>query len=292
MEISFLQLFRKFIQYHENAFDFFDKRKDVTIQAYYNRYNLVQEFLEEKEIQKISPTEFTMTVGKALFNWLIKEEYSHNYAVRIVGICRTALNYGASHELIKYNPLAAYRLQKVPPGKPIYLSPDEIVLIENYEPFNTMDEKAKDMFLFQCYTGLDYGDLITVRKENIINYRGKFYICKDRNKSDIEASIPYTDKAESLFIKHNYNMKLLSNPKYNKALKDIAIDAGIDKHLTTHVGRKTYAMTMLNYNQHSIEVVSKMMGHKSVKTTETYYAQVNIQRVHSELIQLEIKKTA
>lgn len=292
METSFLQLFRKFIQYHENTFDFFDKRKDVTIQAYYNRYNLVQEFLKEKEIQKITPTEFSITIGRALFNWLLSQEYSHNYAVRIVGMCRAALHYGASHELIKYNPLAAYRLQKIPPGKPVYLSQDEVKLIERYDPACSMDEKAKDMFLFQCYTGLDYGDLISVRKNNIIEYKGKMYICKDRNKSNVEANIPYTDIVDYLFRKHNYNMKLLSNPKYNKALKDIAIDAGIDKHLTTHVGRKTFGMYALNVLGYSIQAVSKMLGHKTVKTTETYYAQVNIQRIHSESLELELRKTA
>ncbi|MFN8317133.1 MAG: tyrosine-type recombinase/integrase [Chitinophagales bacterium] len=286
---TFLQLFRKFISYHENAFDYFDKRKGVTIQAYHNRYNLVQQFLHERDLLQIAPIEFTIAVGRAFFNWLLQQEYSHNYCVRVVGMCRAALHYGAAHELIQYNPLAAYRIPKLPPAKPVYLTLDEIQRLEVYDPANSMDEKARDMFLFQCYTGLDYGDLISVRRSNIIDYRGKLYISKDRNKSNIEANIPYTEMADFLFKKHDYNMRLLSNPKYNKALKDVAIDAGIDKHLTTHVGRKTYAMTMLNHNQYSIEAVSKMLGHKSVKTTETYYAQVNIQLIHKELTEKETR---
>lgn len=292
---TFLQLFRKFISYHENAFDYFDKRKGVTIQAYHNRYNLVQQFLHERDLLQIAPIEFTIAVGRAFFNWLLQQEYSHNYCVRVVGMCRAALHYGASHEFIQFNPLASYTIPKYPPAKPVFLTLDEIKSLEVYDPANSMDAKAKDMFLFQCYTGLDYGDLISVRKNNIIEYRGEVYISKDRNKSNVEANVPYTDIVDYLFRKHNYNMRLLSNPKYNKALKDVAIDAGIDKHLTTHVGRKTFGMYALNVLGYSIEVVSKMLGHKSVKTTELYYAQVNIQRVHEEYTELqtrEMRRTA
>lgn len=300
MEQTFLSLFKKFISFHENTSNPFDRRKANTIQAYKNRYTLIQEFLFEKEMIDLMPTKFSITCARGFMEWLGKKEkqdgkkYSHNYCVRGVEACRAVLQYAASHEIIPFNPLQALRLQKEAPNKPTYLTPEEIQSVLKYEAPDSMTEKARDMFIFQCYTGFDYVDLITVNKKNIVNHRVKSikdgiievkhieFLIKERNKSSVEANIPYMIPAKEIFERHGYNMKLLSNPKYNKALKDLAIDCYIDKHLTTHIGRKTFAMMVLNQLGYSIQAVSKMLGHKTVKTTETYYAQVNLELVSRE----------
>lgn len=281
MEMTFLELFRRYIAYHQNTTNFFDKRKSVTVKAYSNKYTLVNDFLYSENKVKIKAIDFTISVARRLITEL-STTYSHNYSVRIIELCRAVLKYGTSHEFIKYNPLSSLTMQKTAPNKLVYLTNEEIVLIEDHEPITTMIEKAKDMFLFMCFTGLDYGDLITVNHENIVEYKENLFIVKKRNKTSVEAFIPYTEKARKLFTKHDYNMKLLSNPRFNEALKDLAIDCGIDKHLTTHIGRKTYAMIMLNHKRYSMGAVSKILGHKSVKTTETHYAQVGIELVNSE----------
>lgn len=298
--MTFLELFKKFIAYHQNASNPFDRRKANTIQAYQNRYKLIQEFLFEKNLTDLQPTEFSITCARGFMVWLEKkgkqdgQKYSYNYCVRVVEICRAVLQHAASHELILFNPLQPLRLQKEAPNKPTYLTPEEIESIHKYNAPDSMTEKAKDMFLFQCYTGFDYSDLITVNQKNIVKHRIKSmkegisevksleYLIKDRKKSGVEANIPYMIPAKEIFERHGYNMKLLSNPKYNKALKDLAVDCYIDKHVTTHIGRKSFAMMVLNHLGYSIQAVSKMLGHKTVKTTETYYAQVNLELVSRE----------
>jgi integrase/recombinase XerD len=304
MNKTFLQLFKSYIAYHENTSNPFDRRKKDTIQAYKNKYSLIQKFLFEKDMTGLMPTEFSITCARGFMRWLNEScGYSHNYCVRTVEICSAVMEEAASNEEITHNPLQPLKLKRVPPGKPIYLTETEISALHKYEAPNSMTEKAKNMFLFQCYTGFDYGDLITANKNNICTHRVRSFkdgvlevknmefLIKDRKKSNpnrppSEANIPYMLPAKEIFERHGYNMKLLSNPKYNAALKDIAIDCYIDKHLTTHVGRKTCAMLLLNNMGYSIQAVSKILGHSSVKTTETYYAQVNLELVSREQILL------
>lgn len=290
-EMKFLELFRRFIKYHENTFNFFDKRKKGTLNSYYNRYNLVQEFLYVNKLRSLDATEFTLSVARKFFNWLGEQGKSHNYCVRVVQTAEQALNYGAANELIASNPLSSMRLKKVPPGAPVHLTIDEIAKLEEYNPKGSMCQKARDMFLFQCVTGLDYGDLTSVGKQNIIVYEGKSYIAKRRNKNNNEAFIPYFPKAQHIFEKHNHKMKMLSNTKYNAALKEIAKDLGIEKKLTTHVGRKTYAMFMLNQERYSLEALSKILGHKKIATTEVYYTERTLDLVHKAVIDHESRQT-
>lgn len=280
--ISFLGLFRLYIEHHRQAQNIFEKRKVDTIRNYEAKYSLVTTLLFSNQSVQVKATEFSIPLAKKLFESL-SAKYSHNYAARIIDICRTVLKFGMSENIINSNPISSYQLKKLPPDKPVYLTPAELGKWEAYIPKNTMLSKAKDMFLFQCYTGVDYGDLITVSKDNIEPHENRFFILKNRMKTGCQAIIPYIGIARDIFEKYNYNLNLMQNQPYNRALKDIADELGIKKNITTHVGRKTYAMFRLNYKRNSIEAVSKMIGHKSVKTTESYYAQVTIDLVVGDL---------
>lgn len=216
--MKFLDLFKAYINYHDNTFNHFDKRKKGTISTYYVKYNLVVDFLIENKRKDILTKEFTITIAKSFFNWLGQQGKKHNYCVRVVQTASAVMEYGAANELIAYNPLAALQLKKVPPGLPVHLTVDELIRLHEYKPVGSMYKKTKDLFLFQCLTGLDYGDLISVNKRNILEHKGKTYIVKQRRKTGTEAVIPYTNQAKAIFEKYNYNLKILSNTKYNTAL--------------------------------------------------------------------------
>lgn len=284
--MMFLELFRKYITYHTTSNVYFEKRKAVTIQSYNNKYSIITAFLFDTKQTNLSAGSFSVSTSKELLSWA-NALYSHNYSVRIVEICKDVLDFGLQNEHIKHHSLPILKLKRLPPKKPIYLTPKEIDSLEKYSPNDSMNQKAKDLFLLQCYTGMDYTDITSVSVNNIIFFKGRDYIVKRRNKSGVDAFIPYTEQIETLFKKYDYNLKILSNVNYNKALKDIAIDCKIDKHLTTHVGRKTCAMIKLNHKGYSIEAVSKILGHKSIKTTESHYAQVNINLISNELDRIE-----
>lgn len=282
--MDFLKLFREFVNYHENTNILFDKRKPKTITAYNVRYRSINNFLYRKGLVKLKSQDFTLNLAKEYFNEL-SGNHSHNYAVRHVEVCRSVLDFAAQRDIIKYNPLSSFQVKKIAPGKPTHLLMEELRLLEKYIPDNSMKEKAQRMFLFQCYTGMDYGDLMSVTADNIVIHRGREYLVKKRLKTGIDAFIPLVPEAKKLLYE---KVGVLSNCKYNLALKDVFKDLEINKVITSHVGRKTYAMTKLNIEGYSIEAVSKMAGHKSVKTTETYYAQVNIDLISRELDRLGV----
>lgn len=283
--MDFLKLFRMYIEFHSTTSIQSEKRKSKTIDAYSVRYRSIADYLLSKDLIKLNSVDFNIKLAKDYFAHL-SEKHSHNYAVRHVELCRTVLNYGASEMLIKYNPLNSLKLKKTMPGKPIFLNKKELELFESVEVKGTMLNRAKDMFLFQCYTGFDYTDLMSVTVDHIITQKGRKWLIKSRNKTENEAFIPYSDKAKVIFEKNDHSMCFMSNQKYNAALKLLSVHAGIDKRITSHMGRKTYAMYMLNNEGFSMEAVSKMLGHKSVKTTENYYARVGMELVSRELDRL------
>ncbi len=282
--MKFLDLFKAYIKYHDTTFDFFDKRKKGTITNYYIRYNHVVDFLIQTGRKDILAMDFTITVAKSFLTYLREQGKQHNTSIHIVYCMKAVLGYAASNEMIPYNPLAALKLRKLPPDLPVHLNMDELIKLQEYQPTGRMYKKAKDLFMFQCLTGLDYGDLMTVGKRHILHHGGMSYIVKKRNKNGNESIIPYTDQARLIFEKYNYNLKILSNQKYNTILKTIAQKININKHLTTHVGRKTFAMYMLNQEGYTLEALSKILGHKKISTTETYYTQRTLDLVHRAVL--------
>jgi len=96
------------------------------------------------------------------------------------------------------------------------------------------------------------------------------------------------EKTKLLWKKYDYCLPKYTNQPYNRFLKELITGLKINKRVTTHVGRKTFTMLKLNYESYSMEAVSKMVGHASVKTTEMYYAQVNLVLISKELDKLGI----
>lgn len=290
--ITILKLFGRYIGYHERALNIFDKRKRATVQAYYAKYRTLQDYLSETGQIDLKAEEIKIGFAKSYFEWLTKKGFSHNYNLRVVLVIKSVLNYGVMNEIIKYNYLHALKIPKLPPKEPVYLTIEEIKRLLEYSPINPAHQKVKSMFLFQCFTGMDYTDAISVRKHNIIEYKGKTYIKKPRNKTGEEYCVPYLDEAKIIFEKHNHNMHLLANATYNEVLKEVAYMCKINKHLTTHVGRKTFAMTMLNSNGIDLVPLSKMLGHAKYSTTEMYYTQRTMEVVHNAMVDYDSRQRA
>ncbi len=195
--------------------------------------------------------------------------------------CNQALNEG----LIKENPFAGLSFKGAPTQEISCLTELQIDALENYPwPSPRLLNTAK-LFLFQCYTGLAYIDLYSLKPVHIDNINGKKWIRKSRHKSDISALIPLFPKAleilQDLKFFENGKLPVPTNQKYNESLKDVAQLAGIKNKLSSHVGRKTCGMILLN-NGVSIEAVSRILGHSSIKTTQNFYAKAKEQLIEKE----------
>ncbi len=141
-------------------------------------------------------------------------------------------------------------------------------------------DQVRDSFLFSCYTGLAYVDVKKLKRSEIEKgIDGKLWIYTHRQKTDSLSRIPLLQTALGIIKKYEEHpqciaddllLPVISNQKMNAYLKEIADVCGIDKLLTFHIARHTFATTVTLNNGVPIETVAKMMGHSSIKTTQIY----------------------
>ena len=159
-------------------------------------------------------------------------------------------------------------------------------------------DQIKDIFIFCCYTGLAYADVAKLSKDDVVvGIDGERWIKIKRTKTDTRSNIPILPTAEAILKKYEEHSDIIngekllpvsSNQKMNAYLKEIAILCGINKNLTTHLARHTFATTITLTNGVPIESVSKMLGHKSLKTTQ-HYAKIIDRKVSDDMAVLKSK---
>ena len=174
--------------------------------------------------------------------------FSHNHTVRQLSSLKTVFTWAAKSGLVKSNPFVGVDLKKDRASDPVFLSKEELDLLEGYIFRSKKLEQVRDLFVFQCYTGLAYVDLAGFGSENLVDYQGRTYISKERDKSLVHFFVPLLKKPLGILDKYGGadSLPVISNAKYNLYLKEVAEVVGIQKHLTTHVGRKTFGFMALN----------------------------------------------
>jgi site-specific recombinase XerD len=152
---------------------------------------------------------------------------------------------------------------------------------------------VRDLFVFCCYTGLSYSDAWMLNEENIIQNGAEVFLKTFRTKTNEKAMVMLLPKAKEIITKYQglENGKILpmmTNQRMNGYLKEIAAICEIEKELTTHVARHTFATTVTLLNGVPIETVSKMLGHSSIKTTQIY-AKIVDEKIKGDMIKLREK---
>ena len=179
-----------------------------------------------------------------------------------------------------------------------FLSKEEIQkLVEKELTIKRLDQ-VKDIFIFSCFTGLAYADVKKLSKNDIvIGIDGDRWIKTKRTKTNTRSNIPLLTTAEAILEKYSEHpdvvqsqllLPVLSNQKMNAYLKEMADVCGINKNLTFHLARHTFATTVTLTNGVPIESVSKMLGHKSLKTTQ-HYAKILDRKVSEDMQALKNK---
>lgn len=178
-----------------------------------------------------------------------------------------------------------------------FLTDEEIDLIRNKEFSGKGLNLVRDMFIFSCYTGLAYIDIYNLTKEQLsIGIDGSLWIITNRQKTGNASNIPLLPVAEEIIKKYENHplvpnsgklLPVYTNQKINEYLKTIAENCGINKKLTFHCARHTFATTVTLTNNVSMESVSKMLGHKSIKTTQ-HYAKILDTKVSADMENLKI----
>ncbi len=171
---------------------------------------------------------------------------------------------------IKKNPFAGYKI-KTAEEEQVYLDYSELKEIMDCKILDSRLDKIRDLFLFLCFTGLEWADLLNLKRTDVLlNEHGQYYIQKPRVKTGIKyTSILYGNAAD---IWHLYkgNLPLVSLQKFNLYLKELMEVVGIDKEVSSLTARHSYACFLLNTMGLSEEIVSEMLGHTSTKQTRHY----------------------
>ncbi|MGB0182888.1 MAG: site-specific integrase [Schleiferiaceae bacterium] len=173
-----------------------------------------------------------------------------------------------------------------------YLNEEELNRLIGLELHFDRLERVRDMFLFSCFTGLSYADVKKLKREEIECTSEGNWIKTRRRKTGQRAHIPLLSIAWSVIEKYNpffeellatdRILPILSNQKMNAYLKELATLAQIDKQLSFHIARHTFATTVTMLNGVPIESVSKMLGHKSIRSTQLY-ARIVDQKVGEDM---------
>ncbi|MGV3686908.1 MAG: phage integrase SAM-like domain-containing protein [Daejeonella sp.] len=182
-------------------------------------------------------------------------------------------------EWISKDPFANYKLKILKVNRE-HLSEKELATMESKVFEIDRIDMIRDLFVFCCYTGLTYVDVINLKHDNIVEASdGETWVRTCRQKTDIPVNTPLLPKAVAILKKYKGNPRaaitntvfpVVSNQKVNAYLKEIASICGITKNITFHLARHTFATTVTLSNGVPIETVSKMLGHTKIATTQIY----------------------
>ncbi|MCL6218599.1 site-specific integrase [Zunongwangia pacifica] len=205
---------------------------------------------------------------------------------------RKIIKLSIAQGYLKRDPFILYKPKKHD-NIVVYLNHKELQKLEQHTFKQDRLNQVKDMFIFCCYTGLAYQEMASLKEEHLVKgFDGGIWIQMMRQKTKSAVSIPLLPKAAKIIDKYKNEEQLLpiiSNQKFNSYLKEIAVVVNIKKRLTHHIARKTFATTVLLYNNIPIEIVSELLGHSSITITQRHYAKVVQQRVSSQMSKLNKK---
>jgi site-specific recombinase XerD len=233
------------------------------------------------------------------FEYYLKTERncSHNTAIKYITNFKKIIRIAYANDWISKDPFYNWKARLKTIDRE-FLSKEEIQkLVEKELTIKRLDQ-VKDIFIFSCFTGLAYADVKKLAKNDIvIGIDGDRWIKTKRTKTNTRSNIPILTTAEAILEKYSehpdvvqsqFLLPVLSNQKMNAYLKEIADVCEINKNLTFHLARHTFATTVTLTNGVPIESVSKMLGHKSLKTTQ-HYAKILDRKVSEDMQALKNK---
>jgi site-specific recombinase XerD len=220
----------------------------------------------------------------------------HNTVMGYIKRVKRIMTIAVNNKWIYANPFMAY---KCTTRKTVRqeLSEGELYRLASKKFKVKRLEEVRDCFLFSCYTGYAFVDAQKLTPQHIVSRNGERWIETSRTKTEISANVPLLSQAAAIIEKYKDHdactvtgklLPMKSNQKMNAYLKEIADLCGIDKNLTTHMARHTFATTVTLGNDVPIETVSKMLGHTKITTTQIY-ARVREKKISRDMSVLKEK---
>ena len=275
IKLSDLDYLLRGVQYdHNNIISFIEndiklfggKFTPGTIAVYQTLSKKLEAFQKDISFNELSPFWWRQFESN-----LVAKGNNKNTVFKTFKTLKTFIHRAIEQGVIKENPLLSVKVEKSP-GKTTFLTLNELKLLENiYKGFLTPEYKrVLQYFLFACYTGLRYSDILELKFKHI--FEGN-YIEKEIFKTESVNRIPLNDRAKKLLPKMILSEKpvfpVYCNQVTNRHLKEIMKLAKIYKRISFHCARHTFAMITLEISN-DIAAVQKLLGHTKIETTQLY----------------------
>jgi len=264
-----------------------------TLTKYITTVNHLEGFLKWK--YKISDINLSQLKYEFLadFEFYLKSEKSidHNTTAKYIKNTKKVINDCVAKGWLKANPFSNFKITTKLVDR-TFLSEAELDTLANKELKLERIALVRDIFVFSCYTGLSFIDVVNLTPNQIaIGMDREKWIFTSRQKTNTPSHIPLLPPAMEIINRYKDHpaainkgrlLPVLSNQKMNAYLKEVADLCGIHKVLTFHVARHTFATTVTLTNGVPIESVSKMLGHKNMRTTQ-HYAKILDKKVSQDM---------
>ncbi|MDR0873142.1 MAG: site-specific integrase [Prevotellaceae bacterium] len=259
----------------------------------YNKYRITRDHLAAyiKDWHRLSDIPLKEINHKFVCDfetYLLTERHSEeNTIAKYMQMFKHIVGIAIKYRWICDNPFSGYKihLKKSDRG---YLTQDEIEILMKQKFTATKLERARDVFVFCCFTGLSYIDVKRLTADNIkTSFDGGLWIMGKRRKTDVGYNVPLLDIPKAILEKYNSalpderSLPVTTNQKSNVYLKEIGEICGLKKKLTFHLSRHTFATLTLSKGV-SIESVSKMLGHTNIQTTQIY-AKITNEKISNDM---------
>lgn len=252
--------------------------KQVTWNKYSYIYDHLEEFLKKNSISKLKLKDLKLKLLFDFEHFLKTEKNNKQITVnKTIQRFRKVIKQAQIDGIIDNDPFLGYKVKKVR-NEIVYLKKEELKTLENKSFASNRLSKVRDCFVLCCYTGLAYNEMSNLKTKHIQTDSGIKWIVIKRTKTQKILEIPLLAKAEAIIScytnEEGLQLPIVSNQRFNSYLKEISAIVGIDKRLTHHVARKTFATTVLLENKIPIEIVSHVLGHSNVKVTQDHYGKI------------------
>lgn len=283
--------------------DFMDEKikrkewKPSTIKRYSNIKNHLLEF-EEKKKYKLTFSKINNKFYTEFINYCYTIlDHNTNTFSRNIGLFKTFMFWALKEKYTYNDTFKDFKKPERVITKEVALTLDQVITIFEFELKSTALERVRDIFVFQCLTGLRYGELKLIRERSIVNNALIIHEEKDVTKEARE--VPLFEISNYILKKYEYKLPLLSNQKQNDYIKDVFEEAEFtydveytrtknkeqellhkpfNKRISTHTARRTF-VTIMKKKGIADKTIMNMTGHKDLKTFNTYYKVDNIAKV-------------
>lgn len=289
-----LELFKNALTTQENNSSFISffrqevmnsSLKDSTKRNHLSTLMLLQEFKKN-----ITFSDLTFELISSFEYFLQLKGYHTNTIAKHMKHLKRHVNIAINKEYIEIQKYAfrKYKIKTIE-NKHTHLVPEELERLENLilSGRYVKLQKSLDAFLFCCYAGMRYSDFINLSSENFVDINQETWLIYKSVKTGTEVRLPlyllFSGKGIAILNKYRDNLEdffhLRDNSNVNKDLIIITRLAGLSKRISFHTARHTNA-TLLIYNGINITTVQKLLGHKSVKTTQVYTNVMDMTIIH------------